>query len=185
MRNSLRTFATPPRGVDVRKQGENTVIGGLAAPFHIEIKYQGQREQILPSAFDEVLANDDDVRLFTDHEYKVENLLATRQGGNLRLQKTEKGLEYEASLPSPTDKVRHIINLAQRGELGASIGWQSSKEKYIDGVRNFTDIKLSEISLTPLPAYPTTTVEQRSKDYDVWIALFQAKQQAINRRWQC
>ena len=183
MRNRVRSFNTPQKCF-IRQEGESTVIGGLAAPFNNEIKFQGQREKILPQAFDKTLAGTDDVRLFTDHQYKVENLLATRKGGNLKLSKSDRGLEYEATLPSPmTDKIQHIVNLAQRGELGASVGWQSSKQKYIDGVRQFTDLKINEISLTPIPAYPTTTVEKRDRDYDVWEDTFLFIKQAIKRRY--
>ena len=185
MRNRIRTYNTPQNCVVVRTVGEATVIGGLAAPFYEEIKFQGQREQILPTAFDKVLAGNDDVRLFTDHQYKVENLLATRKGGNLKLSKSDRGLEYEATLPTPmTDKTKHIVALAQRGELGASVGWRSSKEDYVDGVRNFSDLQINEISLTPIPAYPTTTVEQRSMNNNVWLEVLKARQSASKYRYR-
>ena len=183
--NNLRSFKLTD--VTIRSEGDTTVIGGIAAPFNDEIKYQGQREKILPTAFDKTLAGDDDVRLFTDHSYKVENLLASRKSGNLSLTKTSRGLEYEATLPSPaTDKTKHIVALAQRGELGASVGWQGHKETNVDGVRNYTDIKLSEISLTPIPAYKNTTVEKRSLELnnDTWIKNFLYTNQQIKRRYQ-
>ena len=179
----MRFSAIPLSLIKCRGDGETTVVGGLAAPFLSETTYRGQRELMLPTAFDNVLASEDDVRLFTDHSYKVENLLASRKSGNLKLSKSDKGLEYEAILPNPlTDKTRHIIALAQRGELGASVGWSSHKEKTVDGVRQFTDIKLTEISLTPIPAYKNTTVEKRAKDNDVWITLFTTRQEASRRR---
>ena len=180
MRNSV-TYSSK---ATVRAIGNTLKIGGIAAPFDEEIIYQGQRERILSQAFDATLISDDDVKLYTDHSYKVDNLLASRRSGNLTLSKSSRGLEYEAILPTPvTDKIQHIVNLTQRGELGASVGWSQADEDMVDGVRNFKYIQLTEISLTPIPAYNKTTVEKRNKDNDVWIKLFKARQEISRRRF--
>ena len=172
--------------VSVRNEGDTVKLGGVAAPFNDEIKFQGQRELITPTAFDNVLEKGDDVKLITDHSIKVENLLASRKSGSLQLTKTDKGLEFEASLPSPLiDKTRHIVSLAERGELGASVAWHKQQYQMVNNVRQFTDLQIYEISLTAIPAYKNTTVEQRQEDNDVWMAIFKTRQEASQRQLYC
>ena len=164
-------------------------VGGLAAPFGEEITHRGQREVIMPNAFDKMLASDREVLLFTDHSYKVENLLATRSSGSLKLTQTEKGLEYEATLPPLNDKIRHMLSLAGQGMLGASISsgeirrepWKST---YKDGVKQWTEIWIDEISITPIPAFRSTSTEQRSRDNtDAWTDNFLFIKKQIQLRY--
>ena len=181
-RNCIRACNTK---VYIRTEGDAHQIGGIAAPFNDEITFQGQKEVILPTAFDLVLSDKRDVRLFVDHSYKVENLLATRSSGNLELTKTPAGLGFLATLPTPlTDKSQHLLSLARQGALGASVGWARAKEKFINGVRNFSEIDLTEISITPIPAYKNTIVEQRKIDQNAWVETFQTILKANNRRFR-
>lgn len=186
MRNGIRNYTTPHNGVVVRSVGETIKIGGLAAPFNREITHHGVREQILPQAFDKMLASNDEVKLFTDHTYKVENLLALRSANTLRLWKDNEGLQYEATLPPANDKINHILAMAKQGALGASIGGGNSlpwKYENQNGVRSYTEMTIDELSITAIPAFKETSVEQRSKQNDVWIQTFLARHEAIKRRF--
>ena len=66
-----------------------------------------------------------DVRLYTDHRYGVDSLLASRRSGSLAIVDTTRGLEFEARLPN-TDRGKHLADLAEQGAVGASIGFRNT-----------------------------------------------------------
>ena len=151
------------------------LVHGVAAPYDTPAKHRGQLERISQRAFVGVLGDSSrDVRLYTDHRYSVDSLLASRKSGSLKVTDSPTGLTYEARIPE-TERSKHLIGLAEQGALGASIGFVEASSKYEmrDGVRHWTDIDLREISIVTDPAYQQTTVESREREeIDGWLTVF-------------
>ena len=166
--------------------GDVTLIGGIAAPFNVVTDTDHQPPtMILSNAFDDILQGENEVRLFTDHSYTVENLIATRSSGSLKLIKDDTSLNYEATLPPLNDKLNHLVTMAKQGALGASVGGYADEYDIQDGVRVISKMQLDEISITPMPAFSGASAEVFSiqKDNDVWIKAFQARQEATKKRY--
>lgn len=193
----LRVFSAVTRPLEVRQQHRQSptlpngnygntsdvfdnTLGGVAVPYASQTTHQGQRELVSHGAFARVLANTKhDVRLYTDHRYSVDSLLASRKSGSLTIVDTPTGLEFEARLPN-TERGKHLVDLAEQGAVGASIGFRTrtSKQKTVDGVRHWIDVDLAEISIVTDPAYAGATVEKRHEVIlDDWLNLFIIRQQ--------
>jgi uncharacterized protein len=88
--------------------------------------------------------------------------------GTLRLWQDAKGLAFELNLPD-TSIGRDLAVLVERGDVsGCSFGfitpeggdrWNTQADK---PVRELRSVDLREITITPAPAYPDTTVARRS-----------------------
>ena len=159
-------------------------ILGVAAPYDTPTEHGGHIELVDRNAFRGVLGDSKkDVRLYTDHRYSVDSLLASRKSGTLKVGDSNDGLTYEAKIPN-TERSRHLIGLAEQGALGASIGFAEATSTFEmrDGVRHWTDIDLREISIVTQPAYQQTTVESREQGaIDDWITVFTARRQQTAR----
>lgn len=144
--------------------GKKLVIRGYAIlfnnPTQIWDRENGHYEEIVtPTA----LKNTDlsDVYLLGGHN--PDNLLG-RAGKNLRLEVDDTGLFFECELPN-TQLARDYYNLTEGGILdGTSFAFNTTNEVR-SGKRTVTDItNLSEITLTPFPAYfEASVVAARSK----------------------
>ena len=169
----------------VFQSDRSPIVGGVAVPYESLIAHQGQRELFTRGAFVGVLQNEKhDVRLYTDHRYTVDSLMASRKSGSLALVDTDRGLEFEARLPD-TERSKHLVELAEQGAVGASVGFPVTTSKFsmVDGVRHWQDVDLAEISIVTDPAYADATVEKRQEDIlDDWITLFQIRQIFAKRR---
>ena len=182
------TFSKPTLLLNVSQDGEVTKLGGLAAPFNqVAERGDGTKVSIQRGAFDKLLMGNSEVRLFTDHEYKVENLLATRSANTLKLWQDDQGLHYEAQLPPTTEKVSHLVTMARQGSLGASVGVPAGglRIRHQDGIVQYTEMMLDEISITPIPVFESTTAETYSmrQKIDVWIKTFLVRQEASKKRY--
>ena len=165
-----------PRLLPVNLTSVGNTVGGTAVPYHSTISHQGQREAVASGAFSRVLKDKKkDIRLYTDHRYSVDSLLASRKSGSLEIADSPTGLEFEARLPD-TERSKHLLALVEQGSVGASIGFRvaSSKFEVVDGVREWRSIDLAEISIVTDPAYKEATVERRQEGeaLDDWLNIF-------------
>lgn len=144
-------------------------LAGHAAVFGQHAQIRGGWEAIGETAFDDVLARDDDVVALRDHN--PEMLLGRRSAGTLRLSKDADGLAFEVDLPDTT-YARDVRELVGRGDLrGASFGFLPGLdhvETAPDGkqLRTHTSIKrLIDVSVVAVPAYDGTDVTLRHQTF--------------------
>ena len=92
------------------RDGEAPKIRGIAPPWEsLSVNLGGFREQFLPTAFDKVLAKRKlDVPLLFNHDDS--KVLARTTNGTLRIEKTDKGLAFEAD-PVATPTASEVVTL--------------------------------------------------------------------------
>ena len=148
-----------------RQKGDNKlVISGYAMRFDETALISGWdsvfEERFHPNCLTETLADGHKIMLLYNH-YWSEVLGST--AGNVRLENRKDGLYFEYE-PMKFEKDLRILELIRNGTIdGCSIGFRVEKDKWekVDyGVlRTIEKISLYEITLTPIPAYTTTSVK--------------------------
>lgn len=154
--------------VEIRAdEGKAPVITGYAARFDkLSVPLYGFREKIQRGAFMRSL-KDDTVKALWNHNRDL--VLGSTKNQTLRLWEDDKGLRFELELPD-TSWGRDAQESIRRGDVdGVSFGfetrkdaWQGEDEKNV--IRTLVDVRLIEISPTPFPAYPQTSVSSRSAE---------------------
>lgn len=172
-RSEFRPTKFETRVDEKQEGGKKLVLRGYAILWNTEATvydfWAGEiRETIEPTALDETDLTE--VYLISGHNIEPDKVLG-RTGINLRLEKDETGLFFEAELPN-TQLARDIYNLVECGLVdGMSFGFDSDDEiNYEKHTRTITKItKLYEISITPFPAYKEASViaqKQREVEED-------------------
>lgn len=145
----------------------NTVVGWAAVFGPLSEDLGGFREKIEPTAFDFSLRENQDVRALVDHDSG--KVLGRRSNGTLKLSTDERGLKVEIDLPDTT-YARDLKTLMNRGDISQMSfaftvppngdKWDGKTE---DGLRlrTLTDVRLVEVSVVAIPAYPDTTAAIR------------------------
>lgn len=150
---------------------DSRIVRGYAAVFNKDSEdFGGWVERIAPGAFDDVL-NDDVVALF-NHD---PNLVLARNSKTLKIGVDKTGLWYEFSAPDTTAGNDLLTNLKLENVRSSSfsftlkeVKWSFSKEKGQPDVRTVMKIeRLFDVSPVTYPAYPDTTVAQRSYKSEV------------------
>lgn len=142
-------------------------LAGYAAVFDSPADLGQFVEVIRPGAFASSLrSNPGGICALYDHERR--SILGRVSAGTLRLHEDAHGLAFELDLPDTTVG-RDLAVLVQRGDVaGCSFGfvvpeggdhWNTRADKM---VRELREVRLHEITITPQPAYPDTTVAMRS-----------------------
>jgi HK97 family phage major capsid protein len=155
------------RTLDVNElRTEGRTLYGLAAPYNSPSKDLGGFTEIIASgAFTDVLRADPDVHLVLNHD--VKQVLARTKSGTLRLEETERGLEFNADLPdSPLGQnVRESI---RRGDIdGASFRFTIGAESWEGDQRTVTMASsLTDVTVATRGAYQAAHVELRSDNPD-------------------
>lgn len=150
--------------IELRQDGDATRIAGYAAVFNrFSHDLGGFVERIAPGAFKRVLNRGDDVFALFNHD--MDNLLATRGAGTLRLSEDANGLRYEFDLDETDPDHQRVIAKVRRGDLkGSSFGfrignggdeWGVTDEDY--PLRTITEFSaLRDVGPVTSPAYPDT-----------------------------
>ena len=123
-------------------------------------------ERILPSAFDRVISEKQDVRGLFNHD--PNNVLGRTQSGTMRLSKSKAGLEYEID-PGDTTIANDVREHLRRGDVtGSSFAFTVEGDEWEkDGdlhVRNITDVDAFDFGPVTYPAYEATSAGVRSLD---------------------
>lgn len=156
--------------IEVRQseEGESRMVEGYAAVYESNSEEMwGFIERIAPGAFDTALAVSD-VRALVNHD--PDKILARTASGTLTLSVDERGLKYSFEAPETTAGNDLLISL-QRGDINqSSFGFTVAEDEWEfrdDGpdVRTITRVdRLFDVSPVTYPAYPDTTVAQRSHE---------------------
>lgn len=170
---------------------ESRSVEGYAAVFNSdsEIFWGSWVERIAPGAFDDVL-KDDAVALF-NHD---PNFILARNGVNMTIEQDGKGLKYRFDAPNTTAGNDLLENLRNGNIYQSSFAFTVKEEKWTNpdkqekfAIRTITKVeRLYDVSPVTYPAYPDTTVGQRSFgtiDKEAKDRL-QEEQTRINKRKQ-
>jgi uncharacterized protein len=165
--NEIRTLWI--QHLETRSQADtNPKITGRAAvygEFHLLMDMWGDHfyERIQQGALTETLAGDHDIFALKNHNW---NEILGRTGTNLALSDQENGLYFEL-VPNQSTLGRDILEDVRSGLIqGCSIGFrivdQEWEERKGGWFRTINRLELREITLTPIPAYTSTSAEVRS-----------------------
>lgn len=118
-------------------------------------------ERFDKSAFSDCLKNNPDIRFLWEHDHA--SLLGRTSSNTLVVSDDGIGLRFELLLPD-TQLGRDALTMIDRGDIeGVSFGFRAVKDQWDIGqepyVRTVLQAELREISLTSIPAYPTSSVE--------------------------
>ena len=168
----LRTVSRP---LELRKDGETSILEGYAAVFYRETDLDGTQfrlwgdtyERIMPGAFDEALKRPDDVRCLFNHD--VNALLGRSVSGTLKLSVDAIGLRYACRFPDDEDG-RRVASKIQRGDVsGCSFGFIADKTVWReDGemtYREVESVRLYDVGPVTYPAYKGTDVSVAKRSY--------------------
>lgn len=153
--------------------GKPAKIVGYAARFNSPSKTMKTesgkqfREVIAPGAFRTALAAGDDVLATTHHD--PTNILGRSSKGTLEMREDENGLRIEITPPDTTFG-RDTLEQVRRGDLDkmsfafakADDTWERDGDCYKRTINSIG--KLYDVTLTPTPAYDSTSVDLRSAD---------------------
>lgn len=181
-----RELAFPAAGVHVRQSGEGeapsrTIEGyaimfdSLSAPLY-EDDREEIREIIAPEAITRELLDNSDIKFTMYHDNRVLLGRSNKGQGTLSYDVDERGVSFTLELPdSPYG--REALSAVSRGDIsGCSFAFRArygdpkcveQKTETVDGKKRhlFTVRKIVgvyDFTLTPDPAYPSTSVDTRS-----------------------
>jgi HK97 family phage prohead protease len=167
-----RMFSTEFRAE--RTDGQPTKLVGYCAVFNTPADLGFFTEVIKPGAFTRTLSEGCDVRALFNHNADIV-LGRTKDGGKtgtLSLSEDNTGLKFSVDMPD-TQAARDLMTLVERGDVDqCSFGFCIREQNWTaitdaDGdtteVREILDVDLMDASVVTYPAYPTTSVEARSK----------------------
>jgi uncharacterized protein len=165
--NEIRTV--PIRRLETREKGEKQVkIAGYAAVYDefTEIRdIWGDvfYERITQDALRRTIEDGHDIFALRNHNW---DHVVGRTGQNLTLQSDEKGLYFELIPPNTTlgrDVTEEVRSgLVTQCSIGFRVLNQEWEERDGDWFRTITELELYEITLTPIPAYTSTSAEVRN-----------------------
>ena len=154
--------------LNIRENADNKrEIYGKAIPFDSpSLPIDGDFiEYIAPDAFDESLNSDAEIMLLYAHEWSAP--LARRSAGRLAIEKREDGIYFSAT-PPDTTRAQDLLKDIEAGNVkGNSFGFTVESDEWSTDengrqIRRVLKGTLYEISAVVDPAYPDTTLANRS-----------------------
>lgn len=151
-------------GVEVRAEGDKRTLVGYAAVWNSDTTIGDYFiERIAPGAFTKALRTAD-VLALVSHDYG--RVLGRTKSKTLRLWEDERGLKVEIDVPDTTDG-NDLWTLVDRGDVsGMSFSFRATKQEWDEfghiPKRTVIEAELYEVTATPLPAYPDTSLAKRS-----------------------
>lgn len=156
----------PIEDMEVRsEEGKPTILRGYAAVFEkLSVPLFGFREKIRAGAFSESLRKNN-VKALWNHN--ADFPLGSTNGKTLTLEEDDKGLRFELELPDNSWGRDAAIAVKRKDVDGVSFGFNVNKDEWDHSkkdnpIRTLVDVNLIEISPTPFPAYPATSISARS-----------------------
>ena len=163
---SIERRFIPLEELEIRAGDDGAAIKGYAAVFEkLSGKMWGFREKIQSGAFASSLNSKRNIKALWNHN--PDYPLGSTKNSTLMLEEDEKGLRFELVLPE-TNWGKDALESIKRGDTdGVSFGFRTKKDAWDETdpkniVRTLVDVDLIEISPTPFPAYPQTSVGVRS-----------------------
>jgi len=159
----LRTILT--EDIEYREDDDKPVVGGYVVRWEkLSEEMFGFREKVSKGAFLKSLS---EMRVLSFWNHNSDMVLGNTENGSLVLQEDERGLKFELTLPE-TSVGKDARALIKRGDVkGMSFGFRTLREQWDESdpkkvVRTLLEVRLYEVSPTPMPAYPQSSVAARS-----------------------
>lgn len=153
-----------------RQENDAKYIEGYFIRFNEETElWPGVFEEVSPEAVVNSLKNND-IRCLFNHDTNI--VLGRTGNGTLKLKADEKGVYGRVKINQNDKQAMDILARIERGDINAcSFGFNIIKEDIEnreDGTVKFVlrEIDLKEVSPVTFPAYPTTSISARKKDYE-------------------
>jgi len=165
--------------LDVKAFSDEGVLEGWASTYK-NIDRLG--DQVEPGAFTKTLQESNGrVPLLANHDPRV-------RAGVALLEDWARGLKLKGLLNLGSTAGRELyaeLKFFAEHELamGLSIGFQTVKDRWVNGVRHLLEVALWEVSCTTFPANPKATVTAVKAGASAWRELL-ADMQAFNRAHQ-
>jgi uncharacterized protein len=157
-----------------KEDGQPTKLVGYCAVFNQPADLGYFTEVIKPGAFTRTLQEGCDVRALFNHDpnYVLGRSKDGGKTGTLSLAEDQTGLRFEINMPD-TQVARDLMTLVERGDVDQCSfafcireqNWnaQTDADGNTTEIREILDVDLSDASVVTYPAYPTTSVEARSR----------------------
>lgn len=151
-------------GVEVRAEGAKRTLTGYAAVWNSDTTIGDYFvERIAPGAFTKAL-RESDILALVNHDWG--RVVGRTRSKTLRLMEDERGLKVEIDVPDTTDG-NDLWTLVERGDIsGMSFSFRATKQEWDESGdiphRTVLEAELYEVTATPIPAYPDTTLAKRS-----------------------
>ena len=159
----LRTIRA--EDIEYREDNDNPIIGGYVVRWDkLSEEMYGFREKVAKGSFLKTLS---EMRVLSFWNHNSDIVLGNTENGSLNLSEDERGLKFELTLPDTTAG-RDARALIKRGDVkGMSFGFQTLREEWDETdpkkvIRTLLEVKLYEVSPTPMPAYSSSSVAARS-----------------------
>lgn len=180
----------PVEFLEIREAGEGkpaVVIGYAAVWEKLSVPMWGFREKIRKGAFatslEEAASGKWNIKALWNHDSGKP--LGNTKKGSLKLEEDDKGLRFELELPD-NSWGKDAEESIRRGDTdGVSFGFRTEKQEWDESdpknvIRTLVQVSLFEISPTPFPAYPQTSVGMQAKRevYDSYVAELRAQEKA-------
>lgn len=150
-------------GVEIRAADGKRTLVGYAAIWNSDTTIGDYFiERIAPGAFSKAIRGD--ILALYDHD--MGRVLGRTKSKTLRLAEDAKGLAVEIDVPDTSDG-NDLWTLVERGDVsGMSFAFRATKQEWDDTGeiphRTIIEAELYEVTATASPAYPDTTLAQRS-----------------------
>lgn len=150
-------------GVEFRAESDKRTLTGYAVVWNSDTTIGDYFvERIAPGAFTKALLGD--ILALVNHD--TGRVVGRTRSGTLRLAEDSRGLKVEIDIPDTTDG-NDLWTLVERGDVsGMSFSFRATKQEWDDAGdlphRTVIEAELFEVTATPIPAYPDTSLALRS-----------------------
>ena len=159
----LRTIRA--EDIEYREDNEIPVVGGYVVRWDkLSEEMYGFREKVVKGAFLKSLS---EMRVLSFWNHNSDMVLGNTANESLKISEDERGLKFELNLPDTTAG-RDARALIKRGDVkGMSFGFRTLREEWDESdpkkiTRTLLEVRLYEVSPTPMPAYSSSSVAARS-----------------------
>ena len=166
----------------VRSENDEKYLEGYFIRYNEEAElWPGAYESVAPESVRNSLKSND-IRCLFNHN--TGSVLGRTGNGTLELKPDDKGLYGKVKINPNDREAMDVVARVERGDINAcSFGFNvidEDIENRDDGTMKSTlkDIDLHEVSVVTFPAYPTTSIQARKKDFEDHI------EQKLNLRKQ-
>jgi HK97 family phage prohead protease len=164
--------------VDQQEGSLLPVIRGYAIVFNaLSEDLGGFRELVDPRAVKRTLEEKVDLRAFIDHN--PERIIGRLSAGTLRVRADKVGLAVEIDPPDTSVGRDLVVSLRRRDLTGMSFSFRTFEDawnfKTEPPTRTLLDMRMGEVSVVAMPAYPDTAVAVRA------MAAAQAARRPVGR----
>lgn len=153
-------------GVEVRVDNDKRTLTGYAAVWNSDTTIGDYFvERIAPGAFSKAIRGD--VLALVNHDSG--RVVGRTKSGTLRLSEDGHGLKVEIDVPNTSDG-NDLWTLVERGDIsGMSFSFRATKQEWDESGdmphRTVIEADLYEVTATPIPAYPDTSLALRSLEF--------------------